>query len=83
MCSLEENLNDSNSKNDSVLHRMDHSLYDVREEDRQLFDKKLSSFLPDEIFDAHAHWYDPNHLQKDLYELDHPKVGFQIMKYGI
>lgn len=83
MCALEENLNGTDSLSNSVFSIIDHSLYDVREEDRLLFDEKISSFLPDKIFDAHAHWYDSNHLQTDIHELDHPKVGFQIMKSSL
>lgn len=29
----------------------------VTDRDRELFDRELNSFVPSEIFDAHAHWY--------------------------
>ena len=83
MCALEDNLNDSESGKDSVFLRIDHSLLDVREEDQKLFHEQISSFVPDEIFDAHAHWYDPAHLQKTIIENKHKKVGFNTMKSSL
>lgn len=35
----------------------------VRESDRELFDRELSSFVPERIFDAHAHLYCVDHFQ--------------------
>ena len=83
MCALEDNLNDSKSGEESVFLRIDHSLLDVREEDQKLFHEQISSFVPDEIFDAHAHWYDPAHLQKTIHKNKHKKVGFNTMKSSL
>ena len=83
MCALEDNLNDSKSGEESVFLRIDHSLLDVREEDQKLFHEQISSFVPDEIFDAHAHWYDPSHLQKTIHKNKHNKVGFNTMKSSL
>ena len=55
MCALEDQLNNRKTQDDSVFLRIDQSLVDVREEDQELFHQYLESFLPDEIFDAHAH----------------------------
>lgn len=35
----------------------------VTDADRELFDRELNSFVPDEIFDAHAHWYRLDHFE--------------------
>lgn len=37
----------------------------VTERDRELFDRELNSFVPSEIFDAHAHWYRADHFPAD------------------
>ena len=29
----------------------------INDQDRELFARELESFVPPEIFDAHAHWY--------------------------
>ncbi|MHB8861460.1 MAG: amidohydrolase family protein [Pirellulaceae bacterium] len=34
----------------------------VTERDRELFDRELDSFVPDKLFDAHAHWYHADHF---------------------
>ncbi|MES1213246.1 MAG: amidohydrolase family protein, partial [Singulisphaera sp.] len=34
----------------------------ITAEDRELFDRELDSFVPPEIFDAHAHWYRADHF---------------------
>jgi glutamate-1-semialdehyde 2,1-aminomutase len=34
----------------------------VTEFDRELFDRELNSFVPQQIFDAHAHWYRADHF---------------------
>ena len=52
-------------------------------EDISTFNKNVESFLPDEIFDAHAHWYHPSHLQNDIRSNNHKKVGYQTMKMGL
>lgn len=31
--------------------------WELTEADRELFDRELQSFVPDQVFDAHAHWY--------------------------
>lgn len=33
--------------------------------DRELFERELDSFVPDEIFDAHAHWYRADHFEAE------------------
>ena len=53
MCALEDQLNNRKTQDDSVFLRIDQSLVDVREEDQEIFNKYVESFLPDEIFDAH------------------------------
>ena len=37
----------------------------VTDGDRELFDRELESFVPDTIFDAHAHWYRADHFAPD------------------
>lgn len=37
----------------------------VTDWDRELFDRELESFVPDTIFDAHAHWYRADHFHPD------------------
>ena len=83
MCALEDQLNNRKTQDDSVFLRIDQSLVDVREEDQEIFNKNVESFLPDEIFDAHAHWYHPSHLQNDIRSNNHKKVGYQTMKMGL
>ncbi len=34
----------------------------VTDSDRELFDRELDSFVPPNIFDAHAHWYRADHF---------------------
>ncbi|MFO1021781.1 MAG: amidohydrolase family protein [Planctomycetales bacterium] len=34
----------------------------VTDEDRELFERELDSFVPETIFDAHAHWYSTRHF---------------------
>lgn len=34
----------------------------MTEKDRELFTRELESFVPPQIFDAHAHWYRTNHF---------------------
>lgn len=34
----------------------------VTDLDRELFDRELASFVPERIFDAHAHWYRADHF---------------------
>ena len=55
MCALEDQLNNRKTPDGSVFLRIDQPLVDVREEDQEIFNKSVESFLPDEIFDAHAH----------------------------
>ena len=83
MCALEDQLNNRKTQDDSVFLKIDQSLVDVREEDQEIFNKNVESFLPDEIFDAHAHWYHPSHLQNDIRSNNHKKVGYQTMKMGL
>ena len=35
--------------------------WEVRDYDREFFEKELDSFVPDKIFDAHAHLYRKSH----------------------
>lgn len=35
------------------------------EQDRELFDRELNSYVPEKIFDAHAHWYRADHFPAD------------------
>ena len=51
MCALEDQLNNRKTQDDSVFLRIDQSLVDVREEDQEIFNKNVESFLPDEIFE--------------------------------
>ena len=37
----------------------------VTDWDRELFDRELESFVPDTLFDAHAHWYRVDHFAGD------------------
>jgi glutamate-1-semialdehyde 2,1-aminomutase len=37
----------------------------VTDQDRELFDRELDSFVPPTIFDAHAHWYRADHFPTD------------------
>ena len=83
MCALGDNLNDSNSINNSVFSRLDYALSDWREEDYKLFDEKISNFIPDEIFDAHAHWYDTKHFCNQSDSFEYPEVGYQNMKNSL
>lgn len=39
--------------------------WEVTDADRELFDRELDSFVPDRIFDAHAHWYAAEHFPAD------------------
>ncbi len=39
------------------------SVWDVQDQDRELFERELSAFLPDRIFDAHAHLYAKDHFR--------------------
>ena len=45
MCALEDQLNNRKNQDDSVFLRIDQSLVDVREEDQEIFNKKVESFL--------------------------------------
>ena len=49
MCALEDQLNNRKTQDDSVFLRIDQSLVDVREEDQEIFNKSVESFLPDEF----------------------------------
>ena len=49
MCALEDQLNNRKTQDDSVFLRIDQSLVDVREEDQEIFNKNVESFLPDEF----------------------------------
>ncbi len=46
----------------------------VTDQDRELFDRELDSFVPSTIFDAHAHWYRADHF--------HPSVIPGLVKSG-
>ena len=37
----------------------------VTDRDRELFDRELDSFVPPQVFDAHAHWYRADHFPPD------------------
>jgi len=37
----------------------------VTDQDRELFDRELDSFVPPTIFDAHGHWYRADHFAAD------------------
>ena len=62
MCAFEENYGDSN-KSGKSLDMLDPTTFDIRVDDLEFFEKEVASFIPDEIFDSHAHWYDISHIQ--------------------
>ena len=35
------------------------------DQDRELFDRELNSYVPEKIFDSHAHWYRADHFPSD------------------
>jgi glutamate-1-semialdehyde 2,1-aminomutase len=37
----------------------------ITDQDRELFDRELDSFVPPTIFDAHGHWYRADHFAAD------------------
>ena len=41
------------------------SAWDVQDHDRELFERELHDFLPDRIFDAHAHLYEKAHFRAE------------------
>ncbi|QDU95591.1 aminotransferase class III-fold pyridoxal phosphate-dependent enzyme [Lignipirellula cremea] len=49
-------------------------------EDRTLFEAQLADFVPPDAFDAHAHWYDVQHLLPDDRAVPPTPVGFQVMQ---
>ena len=42
-------------------HCMPRITWDYREYDRELFDLELEDFVPDTVYDVHAHLYLPEH----------------------
>jgi len=85
MCAFEENLGDLN-KSGNPFEMLDPTSFEIREEDLELFEKKIASFLPDEIFDSHAHWYDIAHLQTNSGKEDSyvgTEVGYNRMKSSL
>ena len=46
----------------------------IREEDRRIFEQELESFVPNKVFDAHAHLYTPEHYKGKPELLDY--TGF-------
>ncbi len=52
----------------------------IREEDREFFDRELKSFVPDRIFDAHAHLSAPG-ADNELSIPDWPKPGLGYADY--
>jgi len=85
MCAFEENLGDLN-KSGNPFEMLDPTSFEIREEDLELFEKKIASFLPDEIFDSHAHWYDIAHLQTNSGKEDSyvgTEVGYNMMKSSL
>src|SRR5665213_3565368 len=59
----------------------------VTESDRELFDRELDSFVPNVIFDAHAHWYRADHFPTDampgLVKSGPPIVGSEVFDDAI
>ena len=47
----------------------------LHEEDRQFFERELESFVPDRVFDSHAHLYHPDHYKAEAKNLP-PIVGY-------
>lgn len=59
---------DSESQIYDVLigpRRMPVSLRDYSAHDQQIWDEELQDFIPERIFDAHVHLFDPQHLKPD------------------
>ncbi|SVB57924.1 uncharacterized protein METZ01_LOCUS210778, partial [marine metagenome] len=85
MCAFEENYGDSN-KSGKSLDMLDPTTFDIRVDDLEFFEKEVASFIPDEIFDSHAHWYDISHLQTNSEKADsfvETVVGYNMMKSSI
>ena len=56
----------------------DPSRWSTVERDQQLFATHLRSFVPERVFDAHAHWYDLRHIIPEGEFVD-PSVGHSAM----
>ena len=85
MCAFEDNLRNSN-KSGKSLDMLDPTNFDIRVDDLEFFEKEVASFIPDEIFDAHAHWYDISHLQTNSEKEDSfvdSGVGYNKMKSSL
>ena len=85
MCAFEENYGDSN-KSGKSLDMLDPTSFDIRADDLEFFEKEVASFIPDEIFDSHAHWYDISHLQTNSEKADsfvETVVGYNMMKSSL
>ncbi len=52
------------------LRFADTGLFRYGDEDRELFEHKLADFVPDDVFDVHAHLYDLRHLAPEASEAE-------------
>ncbi|MHC4875909.1 MAG: aminotransferase class III-fold pyridoxal phosphate-dependent enzyme [Planctomycetota bacterium] len=70
----------SNGKKQATLRDFaDPSRWSIGPEDLELFQRRLSSFVPPDAFDAHAHWYDLRHIVTDDDSIGAPEVGHTAM----
>ena len=58
--------NPSTIKPGTLAWMVDPGRWVVKYADRELFDRKLRSFVPPDIFDVHAHLYDCRHLAPEV-----------------
>lgn len=45
------------------------SIFEIQDHDRELFERELDDFLPERIFDAHAHLYAKQHFREGMPKL--------------